>query len=37
LFGLGKNDYFEKDLKQIEAQLRKEMKEIYYGRNTGSL
>jgi len=37
LFGLGKNDYFEKDIKQIEMQLRKEMKEIFYGRNTGSL
>ena len=37
LFGLGKNDYFERDLKQIEMQLRKEMKEIFYGRNTGSL
>ena len=37
LLGLGKNDYFERDLKQIEMQLRKEMKEIFYGRNTGSL
>lgn len=26
LFGLGKNDYFEKDLQQIETQLRKELK-----------
>ncbi len=33
LFGLGKPDYTEKELKTIERQLRHEMAEIFYGRN----
>lgn len=37
LFGLGKSGYTEKELKQIEQRLRKEMSEIFYGRNTGSI
>lgn len=32
LFGRGKEDYSEKELKQIEAGLRREMAEIFYGK-----
>ncbi len=37
LFGLGKSDYSSHELHQIERRLRKEMSEIFYGRNTGSI
>jgi S-adenosylmethionine decarboxylase len=32
LFGRGKEDYSEKELKQIETSLRREMAEIFYGK-----
>lgn len=37
LFGMGISDYSENELIQIEKRLRKEMSEIFYGRNTGGL
>jgi S-adenosylmethionine decarboxylase len=33
LFGLGREDYSTKELRDIERRLRREMAEIYYGRN----
>ncbi len=33
LFGVGKDDYGPKELAQIEARLKQEMSEIFYGRN----
>lgn len=33
LFGMGKEDYDERELERIEKQLRREMAEIFYGRN----
>ncbi len=33
LFGLGKEDYSDKELKQIRKRLKHEMAEIFYGRN----
>ncbi len=37
LFGLGKSGYTERELQRIEQRLRKEMSEIFYGRNTGAI
>lgn len=37
LFGMGKEGYSERELARIERALRKEMSEIFYGRNTGAL
>ncbi|MEZ5479046.1 MAG: adenosylmethionine decarboxylase [Thiolinea sp.] len=37
LFGLGKSGYTSRELRQIEQRLRKEMSEIFYGRNTGAI
>ncbi len=37
LFGMGKSDYSTEDLVLIEKRLRREMSEIFYGRNTGAL
>lgn len=37
LFGSGRSDYSEKDLLRIEKALKKEMSEIFYGRNTGAI
>ena len=33
LFGQGREDYSEKELKMIGSRLRREMAEIFYGRN----
>jgi S-adenosylmethionine decarboxylase len=33
LFGLGKSDYAKKEQKTIERRIRREMAEIFYGRN----
>lgn len=33
LFGLGRDDYTAKELRDIEPRLKREMAEMYYGRN----
>ena len=37
LFGLGRDDYSAKELRDIEQRLKREMAEIYYGRNLSRL
>jgi S-adenosylmethionine decarboxylase len=37
LFGAGKDDFTDKQLKEIKARLRREMLDIFYGRNLGNM